>query len=64
MNPLTQLPPIVRLYVYVIATLALIVVGAWQAAEGDWLKFVGLLATALVTATAGSNVKAKGTPPA
>jgi hypothetical protein len=58
MNPLSKLPAPVRLWVYVIATLALLVVGAWQASEGDWIKFVGLLATALVTATAGSNVKA------
>lgn len=57
MNPLSMLPQKIRLALYVVATLVLIVVAAYQAADGDWFKFASLLAGALVTATAGSNVK-------
>jgi hypothetical protein len=56
-NPLSRIPAKVRLTIYVVATLALLAIAAWQAADGDWLKAIGLFASSLVTLTAGSNVR-------
>ena len=57
MNPLTDvLPPKARQYVYAAVALAALVWSAWQVSGGDWQEFVGGLITALVTATAASNI--------
>lgn len=56
-NPLSRIPAGLRLALYVAATLVLLAVGAYQAADGDWLKAVSLFAGSLVTLTAGSNVR-------
>jgi hypothetical protein len=55
-NPRTALPPNVRLYAYALLTAVALGVAAYQAAEGDWLEFAGLLAVALTGGTAASNV--------
>lgn len=56
MNLLTDvLPPNVRKYVYLALTLAAIVLGVWQASDGDWLLFVANLLGALGFGTAASN---------
>lgn len=60
MNPLAKLPENLRLVLYVVATLALLGVAAWQASGGNILTFISLLATSVVTGTAASNVKSKG----
>ena len=57
MNPLTAIPPKARLYVYAALTLAALALGAYKAAEGDWLEFVGLLLGSLGFGTAASNVQ-------
>ena len=55
-NPLTNvIPERARKYVYALATLAVIVYGAWQASEGDWGTFVAALFAALVPGLAASN---------
>jgi hypothetical protein len=56
MNPLSALPAKVRLYVYLAATVVLLGLGAWQASDGNWLNFIGLVAGAVVHGTAASNV--------
>ena len=56
-NPLYDvIPAKARKYVYAALTLAAIVFGAYQAADGDWAQLVGSLIVALTTATAASNV--------
>lgn len=56
MNPLTVLPPKVRLYIYLVVFVAGLVVAAVQAAGGDWFQAVALLIGSLTSALAGSNV--------
>ena len=57
MNPLTDvLPPQVRKYLYAVAFVAAIVWGAYEASAGDWRDFTGALISALVAATAASNI--------
>lgn len=64
-NPLTDvLPDRARKYVYAIFALAAIGVGAWQAADGDWLVFAALVLGALGFTTAASNTPAQPPPPA
>jgi hypothetical protein len=58
MNPLTAIPPRARLYVYALLTLAALALAAYQAADGDWLVFAGLLLGSLGFGTAASNVDA------
>ena len=58
-NPLAQLPPAVRLWAYVVLGLLAAAVSAWQIAEGDWLKALGLFLGTLGFATASSNVPTK-----
>ena len=58
MNPLTAIPAKARLYVYAALTLAALGLGAYRAAEGDWLEFVGLLLGSLGFGTAASNTPA------
>jgi hypothetical protein len=59
-NPLTDvLSPTARRYVYAVVTLAALVWGAYQVSGGDWREFAGALITALVTATAASNINVK-----
>ncbi len=59
-NILTELiPRKLRLWLYVIAFFASAGVAAWQAAEGDWLKFAAALLALAVSALAASNI----TPP-
>lgn len=56
-NPLTDaLPPKVRKYLYAALFVGAIGFSAYQAAGGDWRQFIGGLFTALVSATAASNV--------
>jgi hypothetical protein len=59
MNPLTAIPPKARLYVYALLTLAAVALGAYKAAEGDWLEFAGLLLGSLGFSTAASNTDAR-----
>lgn len=57
MNPLNEvLPPQVRKVIYAVLFVAALVWGAFQAADGDWLEFVGGLIVALTGAMAGGNV--------
>lgn len=61
-NPLSVLPPKVRLFAYAfLGTLAL-GVGAVQASGGDWLQAVALFLGSLGFGTAASNVS--DAPPA
>jgi hypothetical protein len=55
-NPLSALPPKVRLYVYAVLGIAALVVAAVQAAHGDWLEAIALFLGSLGFGTAGSNV--------
>ena len=56
MNPLTGvLPPQARKYVYAVVSLAGLVWGVLETADGDWKKAVGGIIVALVNATAASN---------
>jgi hypothetical protein len=55
-NPLTALPPKVRLYVYAVLGLIALGVAAFQAAGGDWLQAVSLFLGSLGFGTAASNV--------
>lgn len=62
MNPLVDiLPEKYRKYVYAVAALAVFVLGVWQAADGDWVKAIGLAIGSLVPATAASNTAPKRT---
>lgn len=62
MNPLTDvIPAQARKYVYAVISLAALVWGAFEVADGDWKKFVGGLVVALTTATAASNTAPKNT---
>lgn len=55
-NPLTDvLPNKARQVAYAVLFVAALVFAAFQAADGDWLQFVGGLITALLGATAASN---------
>lgn len=55
-NPLTNvLTPRVRAVLYAALFVGALAFAAWQAADGDWLQFVGGLITALLGATAASN---------
>lgn len=58
MNPLTAIPAKVRLYVYAVLTVAALGIAAYQASEGDWLEFAGLLLGSLGFGTAASNTDA------
>ena len=59
MNLLTDvLPAKARKYVYAALALAAIVLGVWQASDGDWLLFAANLLGALGFSTAASNTKA------
>ena len=49
------LPRKVRLVIYVLLFLAALVFAAWQAAEGNWLVFVGSLLTSLTGLLAAGN---------
>lgn len=60
-NPLSLLPPEVRLYAYVTLGVLALAFTAWQVAEGDWFKALGLLLGSLGFATATSNVPTKPT---
>jgi hypothetical protein len=55
-NPLSALPPKVRLYVYAVLGIAALIVAAVQAADGDWLQAVALFLGSLGFGTAGSNI--------
>ena len=59
-NPLSALPPKVRLYVYAVLGLIALGIAAFQAADGDWLQAVGLFLGSLGFGTAASNVPADG----
>lgn len=57
-NPLETLPASVRLYVYLVLGLLALAIAAWQAAEGDWLKALGLFLGSLGFGVATSNTPA------
>lgn len=57
-NPLASLPPKVRGYAYAILALAALALGAYQAAQGDWLEFAVLLLGALGFGTAKTHTPA------
>lgn len=55
-NPLTDvLPPRIRKGLYAILFVVALLLAAWQAAEGDWFKALGLAVTSLLGAMATSN---------
>lgn len=58
MNPLEAIPPKARLYVYAVLTLTALALAAYQAAQGDWLEFVGLLLGSLGFGTATTHTPA------
>jgi hypothetical protein len=61
MNPLTDvLPPKVRKYLYAATFVAALGWGAYEASGDDWRTFTGALVSALVSATAASNVPKAG----
>lgn len=55
-NPLAYLPAKVRRTTYAVLGLAAAGLGAYQAADGDWVKAAGLLLGTLGFGTALSNV--------
>lgn len=61
MNPLTDiLSPRVRQILYAVLFVAAVLYAVWQAADGDWLVFIGSALTALLGLVAASNTKAGG----
>jgi hypothetical protein len=58
-NPLTDvLPAKARQIAYALLFVMALMFAAWQAADGDWLKALGLLVTSLLGAMAASNTPA------
>lgn len=58
-NPLTEiLPPKARKVLYAVLFLVALGFAAWEAADGDWLKALGLLVTSLLGGMAASNTPA------
>ena len=55
-NPLTNLPPRLRLAAYTILGLAALALAAYKASEGDWVEFAVLLLGSLGFGTSASNV--------
>jgi hypothetical protein len=56
MNPLVNvLTPKVRAVLYAALFVVSLAFAAFEAADGDWLKAIGLLVTSLLGATAASN---------
>lgn len=59
MNPLSVfeelLPRKARLTIYLILFVAALAFSLWQAAQGDWLVFIGSLVTSLVGLLAAGN---------
>lgn len=55
-NPLSLLPPAIRLWVYVVLGLVALGIGAYQASGGDWLQAVALFLGSLGFGTAASHV--------
>ena len=53
-------PRRVRLSLYLLVGLVALVLGVWQAAEGDYLVFILGLATSLQSLLAGVNVPPEG----
>jgi hypothetical protein len=47
----------VRLWIYIIVALGSLGVAAWQASNGDWLVFAGLVLTSLVNTLAATHVE-------
>ncbi len=59
-NPLYDiLPDRVRKYVYAILFVAALIFSLYQAADGDWMLFVGSVLAALVGLLAASNTAVK-----
>jgi hypothetical protein len=58
LNPLDAIPPKARLYAYAVLSLVALVVAAYQAAQGDWLEFAGLLLGSLGFGTATTHTPA------
>ena len=55
-NPFTDIvSPELRKALYLAAFMVALLIGLWQAAEGDWLKFVASVASALIPLLAASN---------
>lgn len=65
-NPLAPLEELVspekRKVFYAFVALASLVLGIWQASQGDWVEFTGLLLAALGGATATANTHAPVDP--
>ena len=55
-NPLTYLPAKYRGVAYSLLGVAALGLGAYEAADGDWLKAAGLLLGSLGFGTARSNI--------
>lgn len=55
-NPLALLPAKYRLTAYAILGLATVALGAYQAADGDWVKAITYFLGTLGFGTAASNV--------
>ena len=64
MNPFTALPPVVRLYLYLVAFVVALVFAALEAADGDWGKAAGIFVASLVPLLSAGNtpVSLDGTP--
>lgn len=63
MNPLTVIPPKIRLYIYAVLSLAAVVWGIYDATGGDWREFIPKLLAALVSLMAASNVPTEPAKP-
>lgn len=60
-NPTDVLPQKARLWLYLIATLILLALTAWLAADGNWVEAVASFLTSLVTMLSASKTTQKYT---
>lgn len=54
-NPFQQIPQKYRYIVYIVATVVVIAIGAWQTAEGNVLNAIASFASALIPLMSASN---------
>lgn len=62
MNPLTVVPEKARLWIYLLISIGVLAFSAWQAAEGNWIIFVGGLLVALQGFMSSSNTGESDSP--
>lgn len=58
----TSIPLRARKIIYDLLTIAAIVIGAWQAAEGNWVTFAALVVGGLTTRMASANANEPDRP--